>query len=608
MDRSRSRALGLPGAAAILLACGFVYGQTRNAGWIWDDGLYVTGNGALRTGAGLGRIWAAPPGINYFPLTETVQWLQWHLWQARPAGYHLTNLALHALGALLLWRLFRRLGVGGFGAWAGGLLFAIHPLAVESVAWVSELKNTLSLPLLLGAMLAWLDWDAAGRRRDYVLSLALFVLALLAKSTVVMLPVVLLLHAAWKRGRLGAADFRRTAPFFAASLVLGLVAIGFEHARAIGAAAPGPGLLARLGEAGQVALFYLGKCVLPAGLMPVYPRWTPGPFWADAAAWGVLAVITLFLAKRRHGWGRGALLGWFFFLINLAPIAGLVPMAYQRISWVADHFAYISLIGIAGLAAGGLDRLWRRLPAAAGFLLGGIVLLLAGESRAYAAFFRDAPSLWAEAVRRDPQAWLARNNLGKVELDRGRPAEAAADFQAALRLEPGSAEAHANLGDARLAQGQSAAAIAEYAAALQLDPTLAGAQYDWGNALLQGGRPGEAAPHYEAALRIRPDYASAENNLGLALARQGRWDDALAHYQAALRFDPNLPEAWLNRGNALFSLRRPAEAETDFRQALRLNPHYAAAHHNLGLVLAALGRETEAAAELAEAEREQSRP
>src|SRR6185312_16079965 len=137
MDRSRSRALGLPGAAAILLACGFVYGQTRNAGWIWDDGLYVTGNGALRTGAGLGRIWAAPPGINYFPLTETVQWLQWHLWQARPAGYHLTNLALHALGALLLWRLFRRLGVGGFGAWAGGLLFAIHPLAVESVAWVS---------------------------------------------------------------------------------------------------------------------------------------------------------------------------------------------------------------------------------------------------------------------------------------------------------------------------------------------------------------------------------------------------------------------------------------------------------------------------------------
>ncbi|HVW22585.1 MAG TPA: tetratricopeptide repeat protein [Opitutaceae bacterium] len=596
------------GAAALLAACLAIYGQTGRAGWIWDDGLYITGNPALRTAGGLGRIWIDPPGINYFPLTETAQWLQWHLWQARPAGYHLTNLALQALSALLFWRLLRRLGVGAFGAWAGALLFAVHPLGVESVAWASELKNTLSLPLLLGAMLAWIGADERGRRGAYALSLALFVLALLAKSTVAMLPVVLLGHAAWKRGRLGAADFRRAAPFFAASALLGLVAVHFERTRAIGAAAAGPGLAARLGEAGQAAVFYLGKCLFPVGLMPVYPRWTPGPLWADAAAWAVLAVVTLFLLKRRRGWGRGALLGWLFFLANLAPVLGLVPMAYQRISWVADHFCYLSLLAVAGLAGAGLDLLWRRLPAAAGFLLAGIALVLAGESRAYAAVFRDGPALWSEAVRRNPRAWLAHNNLGKIELEQGRAGAAAAEFQAALRIESGSAEAHANLGNAWLGLGRPEDATGEYAAALRLDPSLAGAQYDWANALLAMGRPAQAQPRYEAALRLRPDYPSAENNLGLALARQRRWAEALQHYRRALRLDPGLPEAWLNLGNALFSVDRPGEAEPAFRQALRLNPRYAAAHHGLGLTLAALGREAEAAAELAEAEREQRRP
>ena len=624
--------LKILGAAVILLAGAVIYGQTARAGWIWDDGLYITQNPALRTGSGLAGIWRAPPGINYFPLTETVQWLQWRLWGARAAGYHLTNAALHALGALLVWGLLRRLGLRL--AWAGGLVFAVHPLAVESVAWASELKNALSLPLLLLAMIAYLEFD--GRRSawrgdrgpastpwpqdraeparwgrwapPYFLSLFLFVLALLAKSTVVMFPVAILLHAWWKRGRIAAADMRASLPFFAAAAALGLVAIAFEWGRAMGGAPAGPGGLARLGEAGRAAAFYAGKGLLPVGLRPIYPRWPAGAFWPDLAGWAVAAAITAALWRRRTAAGRAALFGWLFFLVNLAPVLGPVPMAYQRISWVADHFAYISLVGIAGLAAGGLEWIWRRERIVAGGVLALAALALAAESRAYAAFFRDEETLWTEALRRNPGAWLAHNNLGKVRLGQGRAAEAAGEFQAALAIEPDSAEAHANLGNAWQQQGRLDPAVAEYAAALGIDPGLAGAHYDWGNALLRAGRPFEAAAEYRAALRIRPGYATAENNLGLALHRLGQVDAAMTHYQTALRLDPNLPEARLNLGNALFGLGRLDQAVEQFHEALRLDPHSAAAHHNLAAALAELGRTAEARSELAAAERDGARP
>src|SRR5665213_1678184 len=330
-------------AAIILLAGWLAFGPSIHGGWVWDDTEEVTQNTVLRDPAGLQKIWLAPAGTDYFPLKTTVEWLQWRAWGGDPAGYHAVNIALHLLSAFLFWRLLAKLGLRQ--AWIGGLLFAVHPLAVESVAWVAELKNTLSLPFLLLAMLAYLDYDdfseakipveriapnalAAGRnqasalgamRSTYLLSLLFFLLAMLSKSSVVMLPAVILLYCWWKRGRIR---------------------------------------WKRLTAAGLALAFYLGKCLWPFGLLPIYPRWGIDPTAIlPYVPWLALALMAGWCWRRRAAWGRHVLFGLGFFALNLAPVLGLVAMSYLRISRVADHFAYLPLLGVIALVTAGVDQL-----------------------------------------------------------------------------------------------------------------------------------------------------------------------------------------------------------------------------------------------------------
>lgn len=261
-------------AALIVLAVGWVFFPALHGGWFWDDYFEITHNAELR--GSLWKIWLAPVSPDYFPLKATVQWVQWRLWGDHVIGYHLTSVGLHLLSAFLLWRLFRRLGLPL--AWVGGLLFAVHPLTIESVAWIAELKNTLSLPLVLLAMSAYLDYDERKRGPDYGRSLLLFAAAMLCKSSVVMFPVVILLHAWWKRGRFTREAFRASAAFFAVSLVLGLVTVWFQHHRAIGSVEiQTGGFFSRLAAAGLSVVFYLSKCFWPVGLLPNYPRWSVDP-------------------------------------------------------------------------------------------------------------------------------------------------------------------------------------------------------------------------------------------------------------------------------------------------------------------------------------------
>jgi tetratricopeptide (TPR) repeat protein len=545
-SRRGAAALLLP-SALLVLAAWLVYGPSLHAGWLWDDTEEVVQNAVLRDPAGWWKVWLAPAGPDYFPLKSAVQWLEWRAWGDAPAGYHAVSIGLHLLSAFLFWRLLGRCGVRR--GWIGGLLFVVHPLAVESVAWVAELKNTLSLPLLLLAMLCYLDFD--DRRESppagaYRLSLLCFLLAMLAKSSVVMFPGVILLHAAWRRGRIDRRDALASVPFFAVALGLGLVTVWFQQHRAI---APGHELAGGAGErlaaAGHALVFYLGKSVWPFGLVPIYPRWAIDPSAPLAyAPWLGLAGLGFCLGRWRRGWSRPVLFGLGFFALNLLPVLGLVAMSYLRMSRVADHFAYLPLLGILGLAAAGLDRLLSRVPAggpaAAAWLgLAALALVLGWQSRRYARIFDRELVFWSYTVERNPAAWAAQGNLGYALFQQGRAAEAVPHYEAALRLNPAYAEAQYNLGTALLQLNRLPEAVAAYERATRLQPASAEMQNNLGMALVRDGRLAQAAGHFARAVALDPDYAEAHHNLGNALLLTGHWREAIGEYRQVLRLHPD---------------------------------------------------------------------
>lgn len=608
-NRAGSGALVLLRVAAIAAAGAWVYAPAIRGGWIWDDLEEVAANPALRDPAGLANIWLGRSGADYLPLKSTLQWVEWRLWGDSTLGYHLVSLGLHVLSALLLWRLLSKLGVRS--AWLGGLVFAVHPVAVESVAWVAELKNTLSLPPLLLAMGAYAAFDREGRRRDLLLAAAWFTAAMLCKSSVVMLPLILLLFAWWRRGRIGRRDLVCAAPFLAISVALGLVAVWFQEERAVAGRDLGiGGAWTRFALSGRALVFYLGKSLAPLRLMPVYPRWgAQDGAWRLCLPWLLLGAAGAAIWRHRRGWGRHAALAAGFFALNLVPVLGLVPMAYLRLSWVADHFAYISLLAAAGLAAAGMDVLLLRAGRTAASLIAALAVgSLALESRGLAEIYRGDDAFWAFAAERNPGAWIAHGNLGLVLNGRGDVKGAIAEYRQALRINPDDAAAHVNLGNALARTGRAKEAAEEFASALRIRPDDTDARTDLGNLDLAGGRFGAAVDEYESVLRVRPgdpgvarSCAEARYRRGNELANTGRLGDAVSDYTEALRLWPALVEARANLGLALSAEGLPAEAIAVLEEAVRAKPDYAEAHAYLGLALFRAGRPGEAVAEYEEA-------
>jgi Flp pilus assembly protein TadD len=564
-------------AAVILFAGAYVFGPAVGGGWLWDDNQEVTANAVLRDPDGLAKIWTGTAGADYFPLKTTVQWFAWRLWGDSPAGYHALSIALHVLSAFLFWRLLQKLGLSL--AWLGGLLFVVHPLAVESVAWAAELKNTLSLPLLLVAMIAYVNHDrrlgeggdgrparpspaarpsdSGGKRSRkgspapsakqagpnwLILSLVFFILAMLAKSSVVMFPFVILLYGWWRRGRVGAADLRASAPFFAVSLGLGLITFWFQHNRAMQpeqmlGLAGGP--LSRTAGAGLALAFYLGKTVLPVGLLPIYPRWDiDPPSLAQFAPWLAFGILAGWLWTKRAGWGRDVLFGLGFFAINLLPVIGFVTITYMRITWVADHFAYLSLLGVIGLAVAGLGRLGpsARVSTAVAVLVGAA---LAWESRGYAEVFRNEDVLWTYTLRRNPEAWSAHYNLGLYLAHHGQSERAAREFEEALRLRPAFVDARINYGNALISLGRLSEAEAQFKEGLRIDPSYLSAHVNLGLLYMMANRAPDAIPQFEEVLRHNSALADVQGFLGDALLSQHRVPEAIAHYEESLRLKPD---------------------------------------------------------------------
>jgi tetratricopeptide (TPR) repeat protein len=558
-------------------------------------------------------MWWAPAGADYFPLKETVQWFEWHLWGDRPFGYHVVSLGLHLVSAFLCWRLLSKLGTPF--AWSAALVFLVHPVAVESVAWIAELKNTLSLPLLLLSALAFVTFAERAELEPpqprlgwYGASLLLFLASALAKSSVVMFPTVLLLYGWYRHRRIVARDLVLTSPFFLVSAGIGAATVWFQEHRAIaGVVAETPSLAARLADAGHAILFYFGKAIFPVGISPVYPALREGPVSCGSfVPWFLLALAVGLLVWRRATWGRAGLLALGWFVLHLVPILGLVRMSFARIAPVSDHFAYVSLLGLigglaalAGLVAERLRRISRPLALAGGGVLALLVGALLLESRELATHYQSDRAFWSFASERNPTAWAPRNNLGLMLLEEGHPAEAAAQFEAVLRSGVRQAEVYNNLGDAEVRLGHYPAAIGAFQTALSLQPGYPVAEGNLGNVYAQTGQFPQAEEHLRRSLELKPDNPDLHTHLGLVYGLTGHPDLAVAQYREAMRENPLLAEPHYRLASLLANAGRLPEALAEYDAAIRLNPNYAEAYAEKGLALVLSHRASEAMAPLA---------
>ena len=592
----RDWAFGLLLLVATLLA----YAPAWHAGFIWDDNGHVT-RPDLRSLHGLWRIWAEPGATQqYYPFLHSAFWLEHRLWGDSPLGYHLANIAMHAAAAFLLFRVLRALALPG--AWLGASAFALHPVCVESVAWVSEQKNTLSAVFYMAAALAYLRFDRGRRAPWYALATALFLLALATKTVTATLPAALLVVVWWKRGRLSwRADALPLLPWLLMGAAAGVLTAWVER-NLIGATGTpyGLGPAARFLLAGRALWFYLGKVAWPARLTFVYPRWTvdAGAAWqylypAAAAA----ALAGLFWLRRRS---RGPLAAALLYAGTLLPALGFVDVFPFVYSYVADHFQYVAAAaaisaGAAALtsAAARLPGSWRPVAAAAGAsALAALAFLTWRQCSAYA----DAETLWRTTIARNPRCWMAYENLGGVLMEAGRLDEAADQFRRALEAKPDDDGAMNELGVALLQEGRSEEAIAQFRRALLVAPRRAETHINIGVALLGAGRPDEAAAHLATALEIEPGNAKAHKNLALAFMRRSQWHGAAEQLARAAEAEPGNAETLNNLGLALVRDGRPGPAISQFRRAVEISPGFAEAHANLATQLALEGAVDEAAA------------
>jgi tetratricopeptide (TPR) repeat protein len=572
-------------AALVFCATLFAYLPALSGGFIWNDNDYVTAP-ALRSLDGLVRIWTQPGATQqYYPLLHSAFWVQHRLFGDGPLGYHVVTLLLHAGSAVLFALVLRRLFAGEPGqpegvAWLAAVLFALHPVHVESVAWITEQKNTLSLAFYLAAAMAYLRFDQTRRPRTYLAALALFVLSLLSKTVTATLPAALLVAFWWKRGRLSPRrDVLPLVPWLALGAAAGLFSSWVERAY-VGAQGGdfNVPVLERALVAGRAIWFYAGKLAWPSGLNFIYPRWTVD----TAAGWqwlfplGVLAVGAALWALRLRT--RGPLAAFLIFVGSLFPALGFVNLYGARYSWVWDHWQYLPDLGLLALAAAGLAAGWRRAAPGAAFmgaaLAAALALLLGALTWSHCGMFHDNQTLYLTTLERNPDAWMAHNNLGlawsKVP---GRHEDAVAQYQEALRLNPDVAETHTNLGNAWLeTPGRIDDAVAQFQEALRLNPHYADAHFYLANALVQTGRVPEAVGHYEEALRIQPDLAEASNNLGMILFRMGRAREGMERIDAAIRAKPDYAQAHFARGAALLQTGRRDEAAAEYERVLQLRP------------------------------------
>jgi tetratricopeptide (TPR) repeat protein len=641
----------------LLVAAVFlVFGQTLRHGFVnYDDDQYFYANPHVLAGlTGQGTMWAFHCGYanNWHPLTWLSLMLDAQCFGPGAAGPHLTNIILHAVSTVLLFLLLRRMTGARWRSAAVAAVFAIHPLHVESVAWVSERKDVLSGLFFMLTLLMYVRYVEKSEVQSpkskvfYALSLLAFAGGLMSKPMLVTVPFVLLLLDWWPLNRVAGFGFkvegssvssRRTlnlkllvlekCPFFLLSAGSGVVTV-LAQREVLQSAVP---LAVRLANAAVACVTYLGRMVWPVNLAAFYPYPDNIPVWETAGAGAVLITITglVFFLARRFPY---LLSGWLWYLGMLVPVLGLVQVGDQS---HADRYAYLPLIGIALILAWGLTDMtasWRYQRLLLGAAAGGMMSALMMCAWSQTVWWRDGESLWRHALactsnnytahnnlgyllaaqgRTDvavehyqkaleifPEYAEANNNLGRIFLNEGRLDEAKEYFQRAIRLKPGAAEAHNNLAIVLARQEDSVGAFQQYQTAIEHNPDFPEAYNNLAILQASQGRFAESEADYRAALALKPDYAQAHDNFGILLARQGRLAEAMSHFQKALEIRADSAEAENGLGLLLVSLEQAGDAAPHFQKALELKSDFAEAHFNLAEALTSQGRLAEAEVQL----------
>ncbi len=611
-------------AAGLLVATVIAFAPVRHHDFVSvDDHIYVTDNPRVLAGLAWSSIaWAFTTSYANFwhPLTWLSLMLDVEMFGASPGALHVTNLVLHLGSVFVLFlALVRMTGAVGRSAFVAAL-FALHPLHVESVAWVSERKDVLSTLFLMLAL-----WSYAGyaQRRGgghralpaYLVTLALFALGLMAKPMLVTLPFALLLLDWWPLGRAtagaggssqrdnGAAWWRawvsllrEKIPFFALAAASGVVAFIAQRTGGAVAALESFPLAGRVANALHSYLEYVVKMVWPTGLIAFYPY--PQQISAGPAILALIAILVVSALVIRFAPRYPYLaVGWFWYVGTLLPVSGLVQVGSHA---MADRYTYVPLIGLfIAIAWGAFDLVGRARSGRVVLAVAACVIVaaLGVTTRAQVMTWKNSVTLWRHALDVVPGNYYAHNGLG-LELDKqGRTSEAMAHFREASRLAPGFPNGHNNLGLLLANQGRTDEALAEYREALRLAPDYLQAHLNLGNALSKAGRVEEASSHYAEAVRLKPDSVDARTNLGNALLVLGRVEEAVGRYRQALTLDPGSAPAHYNLGNALQSMGRLDEAVGHYLEALAHHGDSVQIRNNLGATLERLGRFDEALAQ-----------
>jgi tetratricopeptide (TPR) repeat protein len=565
----------LPGLLLVVITF-IAYGPIWHAGFIWDDDKFLTDNAVVKSADGLYRLWFTASTPDYYPLTFSMLWVEWRIWGSHPLGYHLVNVLLHALSAVMVWRVLQRLNIPG--ALLAAAIFALHPVNVESAAWISEGKNTLAMFCYGVTLLLWLEFEDTRRWRWYAAAVAAFALALFAKTAVAPLPVVLLCMAWWRRGRVGWRDVGRSVPFFVVSGAISCVTVWFHYHRAIGnEIVRSDSFWSRLAGAGRAIWFYLYKAVLPLKLIFIYPRWQIDARSAlSYVPLLLLAAVFVLCWRYWRGWGRAVFFALAYFVVMLLPILGFLNIYFMRYSLVADHWQYFAIIGPIALAGAVIRK-----PVVAAALL----IILGALTWRQCEMYANIETLWRATIRLNPGCAMAHGNLGNELAEKGHLDEAVVQIQKALEINPDDPEMHRNLAIAFSKQGRMDDAIAQYQKTLELQPNDEEAHVNLGTAFYRLGRTDEAISQFQTALEIQPDSAEAYNNLGNCFLHLGRLDDAIAQYEKAISLKPDLAEAENNLGACLYHQGKMDEAIAHYQRAVEIQPDYANGHANLSQAL-----------------------
>lgn len=600
--------IALWGLAIMVFATLAIYSPAFKAGFIWDDDDYVTRNETLRSLNGLGRIWfdlGATP--QYYPLVHTSFWMEYHLWGLHPSGYHIVNIIIHILNALLIWLILKKLDLRA--AWFAAMIFALHPVHVESVAWITERKNTLSGFFYLSSLWAYLHFagfngtepyssqETGDKSRNvlkirfYALSLILYLCALLSKTVVASLPAAILVILWWKKNKMGMRDILPLVPFFAFGAILGFVTVWMERSH-VGASGAEWNLsfLDRCLIAGRSLWFYAGKIVVPLNLSFIYPRWEI----SSRAAWqyifplGIIAALVVLFLKRRKI-GKGALVAVLFFMLTLFPALGFFNIYPMLFSFVADHFQYLASIGLIALIAALLNGIFAGWSENPKYGIYGVILLILGVlTWRQTLIYQDAETLWCDTLKKNPSSWMPHQNLGMILAAQGKLEDAIHHYKTSLDLKPDDPVSRYNMGSVLDENGAYEEAVREYKEAIRLKPDFPDAYSNLGADWIILGNLEEAGKNLKKALELHPGHFKALDNMGVLLSKQGRIDDAIEYYQKAIAIDPNYYQAYYNLGVAYIRKNDPEKAIGYYLKAVEVNPVFVQAYYNLGLTLVSL--------------------